>query len=60
MKRERLFLLVALSFALFALASAVCADSEQSGFDYSAEKMECRFHPSAFDMDEAKKNRGLL
>ena len=60
MKRERLFLLVALSFALFAMVSAVCADSEQNGFDYSAEKMECRFQSSAFDMDEAEKNRGLL
>lgn len=60
MKRERLFLLMALSLVLFALASAVCADSEQSGFDYSAEKMECRIQPPAFDMDEAEKNRGLL
>ncbi len=60
MKRERLFLLVALSLMLFALASAVCADSEQSSFEYSAEKMECRIQPSAFDMDEAEKNRGLL
>ena len=55
MKREKLYLLMALSLVLFALTTAVFADSEKSGFDYSSEKMECRFQPSAFDMDEAEK-----
>ena len=60
MKREKLYLLMALSLVLFALTTAVFADSEKSGFDYSAEKMECWIQPSAFDMDEAEKNRALL
>ena len=60
MKREKLFLLMALSLVLFALTTAVFADSEKSGFDYSAEKMECRIQPPAFDTNEAERNRALL
>ena len=40
--------------------AAVNAAAENSAFDYSAEKMECRIAPPAIDTEEADRNRDLL
>lgn len=60
MKKKIIFVLFTAAAAVSAIASAVSADTAGTGFDYSAEKMECSILPPAINADEAAKNRELL
>ena len=60
MKKYKLFSLMFVLFIFLVFASTVNAASENSAFDYSAEKMECRIAPPAIDTEEADRNRDLL
>ena len=60
MKKKKIFVLFSAVAVLSAMASAASAETVKTGFDYTAEKMECSVLPPAIDADEAEKNRELL
>ena len=60
MKNRKLFLLMAVSFIFVAFSAVVNAYAEESAFDYSAEKMDCRITPPVINTEEADRNRDLL
>ena len=51
---------MAVSIFSLVFSAAVNAAAEKSGFDYSADKMECRLSPPVIDTEEAERNRELL